>query len=186
MAGRGLVGSLALLLLAGSLAGCTHKRAAGPDNSPPPAAASPSASSRQDIAARKILEAYDGYHRTYDAAASIPDPKAAELTKYIGDPLLSQVRIDLQTLAGNGLQRQGSSKRSPKVTDLLVDATPPVATIQDCYDVTDAHVVNRNTGKRVDPPDQAQRYVVTSQAKFFNEQIGWLIVKSEAERTRPC
>jgi hypothetical protein len=185
MAGRGLIASLALLLLAGSLAGCTGRRAAGPDKSPPSNAASPSASSRQDIAARKILDAYEGYNRVYDAAAAIPDPKA-DLTKYLGDPLLSQVRADLQTLAANGLQRQGSAKTSPKVTDLLLDATPPVATIQDCYDITDAHVVNRSTGKRADPPDQAKRYVVTSQAKYFNESIGWLIVKAEAERTRPC
>jgi hypothetical protein len=135
---------------------------------------------------QKVLAAYEGYHRAYDAAAAIPDPKAADLTKYLGDPLLSQVRVDLQTLASNGLQRQGSAKTSPKVVDVLLDATPPVATIQDCYDITDAHVINRGTGKRADPPDQAKRYVVTSQAKYFNESIGWLIVASEAERGRSC
>jgi hypothetical protein len=170
-----------------TLAACGGGHPTGqPSSSPPAAPSSPSVDPSVAAASEQILAAYNGYHLAYQAAAAVPDPQNAELRKYIGDPLLTQVRQDLNLLKANGLARKGAPKTSPKITELQLGGTPPVGTIQDCYDVSEVHVYNKATGKSADAPNQATRYVVTSQAKFFGGSDGWLIVQSDADRNRAC
>jgi hypothetical protein len=180
-----VVAPAATVLLA--LTGC-DKGAPKAGASSPPASLSPSSTidAAQADANRKVLAAYNGYINAQVAAAAIPDPDSKDLRKYAGDPLLAQMRYDLNLLKTNGLVRQGAPKVAPKVTELQLGATPPVATVEDCYDVSDQHVVNKATGKSADAPGQSKRYIVTSQAKFFGGQDGWLIVQSDADRSRQC
>jgi hypothetical protein len=176
-----------LTAMTATLAACGGHPTGQPSTSPQPAApSSPSVDPSVAAASAQILAAYNGYQLAYQAAGAVPDPQNADLRKYVGDPLLTQVRQDLNLLKANGLARKGAPKTSPKITELQLGATPPVGTIQDCYDVSDVHVYNKATGKPADAPGQATRYVVTSQAKFFGGSDGWLIVQSDADRSRPC
>jgi hypothetical protein len=184
---RAAAGMLAMLTL-GTAAGCTSGTTGSPPPNPTPrsAEATPSAAPSVDVTTTQILATYRSYQDAYQAAAAVPNPDDAELRKYVGDPLLTQVLQDLRLLKTNGLVRRGTPKVSPTVAEAQLTATPPVATIQDCYDVSDVHVVNRTTGKSADAPSQATRYVVMSQAKFFGGPTGWLIVQSDADRSRAC
>ena len=179
---------VALVAAAVTLAGCGggHPQGQASSAPPSPAPSSPSVDPGVAAASERILAAYNGYQLAYQAAGAVPDPQSPELRKYIGDPLLTPVRQDLNLLKANGLMRKGAPKTSPKITELQLGATPPIGTIQDCYDTSDVHVINKATGKSADAPGQATRYVVTSQAKFFGGSNGWLIVQSDADRSRPC
>jgi hypothetical protein len=180
---------VALAMVVAVVAGCGDGQpTAQPSTAPPPSAApaSPSVDPSVAAASAQILAAYNGYQLAFQAAGKVPDPQNADLSRYVGDPLLSQVRQDLTLLKVNGLVRKGAPKTHPEITELQLGATPPVGVIRDCYDVSGVHVVNRATGRSADAPRQATRYVVTSQAKYFGGQRGWLIVTSDADRNRPC
>ena len=171
-----------------AVAACTGKGVSGTPTPTPSAAASltPSVDASVAVASAQILAAYRGYQAAYQSAAAAPNPDDTALLKYIGDPLLTQVRQDLRLLKTNGLVRQGTPKINATVTRVQLTTTPPVAMIQDCYDVSDVHVINKATGKSADAPGQATRYLVTSQAKFFGGSTGWLIVQSDADRNNKC
>lgn len=169
-----------------SLSGCGANKPRTEPSSPLPSALSPSDDPTTAVAVR-ILAVYNGYLVAYRAAVAAPDPnETTELRRYIGDPLLSQVGDTLQLLVNNNLVVQGGPKTNPRITELRVGATPPVATIEDCYDISEQHVLDKATGARKDPPNLALRYQVTYQAKFFDQTIGWLIVQGDAHRDRPC
>jgi hypothetical protein len=185
---RGAAAVALFALLLAFVAACTGKDANhSPTATPLTDAASPTPAVDASVAdaSTRILAAYRGYQTAYQAAAAVPNPQDTALLKYIGDPLLTQVRQDLRLLKANGLLRRGTPKINTTVTVQLT-ATPPVATIQDCYDVSDVHVINKATGKSADAPGQATRYIVTSQAKFFGGSAGWLIVQSNADRNSTC
>lgn len=177
-----------VVLLLGSAGGCRGGDPAGSPTPPPASTISPSPSVDPSIAAAttQILARYRGYQNAYRAAAAAPNADDSALRKYIGDPLLTQVRQDLRLLKANGLVRQGTPHISPAVNEVQLTATPAIASIQDCYDVGDVHVINKATGKSADAPNQATRYRVTSRAKFFGGSTGWLIVQSDADRNSTC
>jgi hypothetical protein len=183
-------GAAALALVALMLvfvAACTGKGATdSPTPSPSAASPTPTADASVADASTQILAAYRGYQTAYKAAAAVPNPTDTALLKYIGDSLLTQVRQDLRLLKANGLVRRGTPKINATVTTVALTATPLVATIRDCYDVSDVHVINKATGKSADAPGQATRYLVTSQAKLFGGSTGWLIVQSNADRKSTC
>ncbi len=177
-----------LLCSAIALVGC------GPDKELPPpiggVSATPTAVPSPDptaAATTQILAAYHGYLAAHRAAGAAPDPaKLEEVKKYVGDPLLSKISDNVQLLSKNNLVVQGGPTVDPKLTELQLGATPPIATIEDCYDITTQRVVDKTTGANRNPPGQALRYRVTSKAKYFGDQLGWLIVEGQAHRDQPC
>jgi hypothetical protein len=186
---RGAAAVALFALLLAFVAACTGRDAThSPTATPLTNAASPTPTVDASVAdaSTRILAAYRGYDTAYQAAAAVPNPQDTALLRYIGDPLLTQVRQDLRLLKANGLVRRGTPKINATVATVQLTATPPVATIQDCYDVSDVHVINKATGRSADAPGQATRYLVTSQAKLFGGSTGWLIVQSNADRNSTC
>ena len=78
------------------------------------------------------LEAYKGMvaTTTREFAADTPDP---DLTTYVYGTAFGFFNSLLQFRIANNIVYQGTPQSNPVVTDVKPDATPPTATIADCY-----------------------------------------------------
>lgn len=155
---------------------------AGPSTTPAATASTPSAG--QD-AETKAMAAYTGFREAYIAAAATADARTADLAKYVGDPLLLETRLALQTQGGQGIVYQGRPTWSARATAVNVSTRPFSVTIEDCLDTTNWTPVYKATGKPAAAGGQALRYVVTSTAQLYDDGR-WLINQSKADRSRSC
>ena len=143
-------------------------------------------SSAADRAAaeKSALDAYAGYLAAARKAESIPDPHYPELKKYLGDPLLTKVRVTIRDIKEHGAMRTGKLISNPRVTAVSLDSVPARVMIQDCIDASGYAMVDKKTGKKV-PGHAAGRYVATATASRYPDGR-WLVDSGVAHRDQPC
>jgi hypothetical protein len=133
----------------------------------------------------KALAAYVGYWEAYVTAAANPGNPAPDLAKFVADPLLTQLRLNLRQYRDNDIVHKGRPTWTPRATEVNTTAAPYTVVIEDCFDSAGWEPVFASTGKSAAAPGQATRYVITSTVKSF-EVHGWLVVESRADRSRSC
>jgi hypothetical protein len=181
-----LLGVVAVSLLL--LTACHSGGSTGSSVSPSSvASASPSPSVDPAVAdaSAKALAAYNGYREAMVTAEANADYNNPDLPKYLADPLLTQAKGDLYQKRQQGLVMIGRPQWSPKVSTVNVSTRPYTVQITDCLDTTNWDTVNKATGKSVAVPGQAKKYIVTSEAKQYDDGR-WLIDQSTADRSRLC
>jgi hypothetical protein len=149
------------------------------------ASPSPSVDPKVADATGKALAAYNGYREAMVAAEAAADYNNQDLPKYVADPLLTQAKGDLYLKQQQGYVMTGRPQWSPQVTTVNVTIRPYTVQITDCLDTTGWDTVNKATGKSVAVPGQAKKYVVTSEAKQYDDGR-WLIDQSTADRSHLC
>ncbi len=133
----------------------------------------------------RLSSAYDGYWRAYVIAGVTGFRCHPDLEKYLADPLLTSVRVELGSTRNGGIIFKGRPRWTPRATAISLDGRPQSVTIEDCFDVDTWEPVFASSGKSALAPGQPKRYVITSTAKRF-EGVGWLLTESTADRSRSC
>jgi hypothetical protein len=174
------------MLMATLLSGCGSN--SEPDATTP-SAASASTSPTVDPAAQEAhagaLAAYNNFREAQLAAFAESDVSGGELPKYVADPLLGELQVELQQNRTQGLIMKGRPKWSPRVVAVSVSARPFTVQMQDCFDTTAWDIVDEDTGRSVAVPGQAKRYLVSVEAALYDDGR-WLIRQATAQRERPC
>lgn len=159
--------SLVALAATAGLAACTADRPA-----PQPSA---------DATRAQVLAVYDGYQRAQLAALLTGDDEAVALAAFTAEPLLSQTRNSIRQMREAGVIGRGEQRWSPRVVELRRTS----ATIEDCADISGWTVVSVRTGDRVPPPpEQPEKFIVTSTAKLLAGE--WSIVGTDGDWSRLC
>jgi hypothetical protein len=125
-----------------------------------------------------VLRAYDGYQASFATALAEGSFESADLKRYVGDPLLSELEMSVDFYRRMGVVHKGQPAWRPTVTELRSTGPDRSATIVDCFDSTAWEPVFRESGESAAAPDQAQRYVITSTATYVQDH-GWLITQSD-------
>jgi hypothetical protein len=163
-------------------AGPSAPASSAPSSAPP---ASPSANAEEAEAQTKAVEAYINLRKAQVAASAKADTSGGDLPKYAADPLLSELRYDLQIKKEQGLVTKGAPKWSVQVTKVNVASRPFAVELEDCFDSTDWQIVFKDTGKSAAVPGQATKYLVRAEATQYDDGR-WLIKSAKADRDRPC
>ncbi|WP_121162266.1 hypothetical protein [Micromonospora pisi] len=138
----------------------------------------------QAAASKAALAAYAGYIDASLEAEKSSNPLHPALKKYLGDPLLTQVRLAIRDAKEHGAMRTGTLISDPQVTDVRLDAVPATASIQDCLDGTGYRLVYIKD-KSVVPGSASGRYLATATATRYPDGR-WLISAGSAHRDQPC
>lgn len=153
---------------------------------PGPSPSTAAASATDDQArseATKVLAAYNGFREQYITAAGTASFDNRLLPSYVADPLLAELRFALRQQSEQGIVYRGRPAWKAQVTKL--DLAGRTAILSDCFDNNSWRAVYKSTGKAVPAPTQAQRYVITSTATYYDNGK-WLIRTSEPDRSRTC
>lgn len=170
------------VLTAAALAGCASEQSATlPPLRVPAATDDPAAAE----AAEAALAAYNGYLAAAEKAEHAADPHHPELKKYLGDPLLTRVRLSIRDAKEHGAVRTGSLTSDPTITDINLDSVPMTVDIQDCLDATNYRMVYADDTDTVVPGTEVGRYLATATATRYDDGR-WLISRGVAHRDQPC
>ena len=150
-----------------------------------PASGSPGADVDTQAATSSALAAYEGFRRSYVAASARADASGKEIRKYVADPLLSELLLDLTTKQDYGLITKGKPTWSPDVTELDTSRSPFVAKIEDCFDDSAWQTVYRASGKNAAVPTKVHRYLVDAVVTQY-DQDRWLVTQAKANREATC
>ncbi|KXK62895.1 hypothetical protein AWW66_06090 [Micromonospora rosaria] len=177
---------LVVIVAVGATAGCGG---AAPEvaDAPPPARPSATAtvSAADEEAAREAaLAAYAGYLDATRAASRESDPRHPELTRYLGDPLLTRVRVTIRQAKENGAMRTGKLVSDPTVTSVSLETDPATVEIQDCLDTTGYRLVYTHN-KKVVPGSRGSRHLATATATRYPDGK-WRINAGAAHQDQPC
>ncbi|MEU4552903.1 hypothetical protein EV382_5335 [Micromonospora violae] len=135
-------------------------------------------------AEKSALDAYSGYLTASRAAGLRSDPRAPELSRFLGDPLLTRVRVSIRQAKEHGAMRTGTLKSDPTVTAVSLDAKPATVDIQDCLDTTGYRLVYAKD-KRPVPGSGGGRHLSTATATRYPDGR-WLINYGATHRDQPC
>lgn len=136
-------------------------------------------------AAAAALAAYTGYLAAAEEAEHEADHNHPDLKKYLGDPLLTQVRLGIREAKEHGAMRTGSLISAPTVTEVNLDSVPVTVVIQDCLDATNYRMVYADDTDKLVPGMQVGRYLATATATRYDDGR-WLISNGAAHRDQPC
>ncbi|MFI7076535.1 hypothetical protein ACIBO1_04470 [Micromonospora sp. NPDC049903] len=139
----------------------------------------------EKAAEKAALAAYAGYLTASRTASRHSDPQHPELTRFLGDPLLTRVRLSLVKARDNGAVSAGTIRSDPAVTSINLDASPPTVEIQDCLDATGYRLVYRSDEKKTVPGTRGSRHLATATAMRYPDGR-WLISTGAAHRDQPC
>ncbi|WP_026322119.1 hypothetical protein [Salinispora fenicalii] len=135
-------------------------------------------------ARKAALAAYSGYLAVAQEASGDSDPHHPELTTYLADPLLTQVRFTIRTAKEHGAIRIGILRSDPVVTAVDVASVPAIVEIQDCLDATDWRLVYAED-ERVVPGSQSTRHLATVTVSRYPDGR-WLVNTGAAHEDQPC
>jgi hypothetical protein len=180
----GILTLAVLLFAAAACDGKEHRATPGPARSSTPSA---SASTDPETAAArsKAIAAYNGFREAQVAAAATSDPTGGDLAKYTADPLLTQLRSDLELKRDQSLITVGRPTWKAEVTVVNVTTRPFTATVQDCFDGTNWTTVNKTSSKPAGVAGQAKKYIVDATVVQYDDGR-WLVTKAQANRERSC
>lgn len=175
-----------------------------PHSSPPPASSSSptamsssaSPASPSDKAAADAAALVRQYFATLDEVRTKPASSLSELnTVAIGTQLAAQTKL-VKEGRQKGLRQVGSTR----ITQLTVQSVNldnsdpsagkvPTVTVDVCWDVSDADLVDKNGQSAVSPdrPDRGwTRYTVANYRWSANPSGGWRIASSQDLKQTPC
>ncbi|GGM20396.1 hypothetical protein [Micromonospora yangpuensis] len=138
----------------------------------------------EQVARKAALAAYAGYLAATRAASRNSDPHHPQLTRYLGDPLLTRVRVTIRETKERGAMRTGKIVSDPTVTSVDLISEPPTVEIQDCLDTTGYRLVYTRNNKVV-PGSGGSRHLATATASRYPDGR-WLIRAGEAHQDQPC
>ncbi|RQW98926.1 hypothetical protein DLJ59_26010 [Micromonospora inaquosa] len=138
----------------------------------------------RQAAEKAALDAYSGYLTASRKAGQRSDPRAPELSRFLGDPLLTRVRVSIREAKEHGAMRTGTLKSDPTVTAVSLDAKPATVEIQDCLDTTGYRLVYAKD-KRPVPGSGGGRHLSTATATRYPDGR-WLINYGKTHRDQPC
>lgn len=191
--GRPTIGRGAILtfvtLLTVTVTGCNNDDTSDLPPPPSPGGTREPASSTIDPVHQAILDVYEGSVQAAVAAQRAGDRDHPDLARYLGGntPALFDVQEGVDRHEARGTLYQGELRVvAAEVTDLELDAEPPVATIEACLDDTDYRLVYREDGSPVPDTEPGGRYSVTSTASRGSDDDRWYIVQSVAHWDEPC
>lgn len=185
---RRAAAAVLVVLAAATAAGCDRDGGGGkpPVNSTSATASvSPSVNAEEAAARTAALAAYNGYREAFIKASATADTNSAELAKYVADPLLTELRLDLQIKRDQGLVTTGRPVWNATVSAANVSVRPFTVQIDDCFDATNWPTVHKANGQPAGVPGQNKKYRVIAEATLYDDGR-WLINSSRAERERPC
>jgi hypothetical protein len=147
--------------------------------------AAPVASAAEEQAARAAaLTAYAGYLEATRVASRTSDPSHPELTRYLGDPLLTRVRVTIRQAKENGAMRTGKMVSDPSVVGVDLVSVPATVELQDCLDTTGYRLVYTRNRKPV-PGARGSRHLATATALRYPDGV-WRINAGVAHEDQPC
>ncbi|MEU1591036.1 hypothetical protein [Micromonospora sp. NPDC005710] len=135
-------------------------------------------------AEKAALDAYSGYLAASRTAGLRSDPRAPELSRFLGDPLLTRVQLSIRDAKEHGAMRTGTLKSDPTVIAVSLDAKPATVEIQDCLDTTAYRLVYAKN-KRPVPGSGGGRHLSTATATRYPDGR-WLINSGATHRDQPC
>ncbi|MET7371550.1 hypothetical protein ACWD8I_07100 [Micromonospora arida] len=138
----------------------------------------------RSAAEKAALDAYSGYLAASRTAGLRSDPRLPELSRFLGDPLLTRVRVSIREAKEHGAMRTGTFKSDPSVTAVSLDAKPATVEIQDCLDTTGYRLVYAKD-KRSVPGSGGGRHLSTATATRYPDGR-WLINYGATHRDQPC
>ncbi|MGP3950852.1 hypothetical protein [Streptomyces sp. 7N604] len=111
--------------------------------------------------------------------------QGTQLTHYTTGAALARAEADVKTLRKAGIVTRGKPISNPRVTAMDMNRRFPMATIQDCLDVSRWVRINGTTGKELLPSQQLflTRYVTVTTAEKWGDR--WMIL-NVAVRARAC
>ncbi|MFD7640484.1 hypothetical protein ACFV4P_07510 [Kitasatospora sp. NPDC059795] len=131
--------------------------------------------------------AVTSYQSWWDVRAEVfqrSNSDGTSLNQYATGNALGEALLSLNRLHDAKLVMTGRPKTSPLLKSLDLNAKPPVATVEDCLDVTDWHQVDATTHEIKDPPQRLSRYPATAVLKKYGNR--WLIADFTREVTKTC
>jgi hypothetical protein len=187
---RGTAGVAALAVALAGCSGAPEPAARADDPSPQALPALPGASidPAEAEAIEEILAAAGGFREVEaDLYANPPTPNIVrrEFSRYLGDPMLSEMVGTLDDMRKAGVVFEGRAVSQPTVVDVDLDATAPTATVRDCVDATTWQPVFQETGDPVPGDDLPDRYLMTLEASLYPEH-GWLFYDFAMEVDTQC
>ncbi len=180
------VGFAAMIALGLSVTACGGDSG---DGLPPPA--SPPADTPAqtiDPEHQQILDVYYGSVDAMVAAQAAGDPDYPDLANYflVGAAALMNVESGIQHNNLRGTYYLGDLKVvSATVTEVDLEAEPPVAVIEACLDYSNYLLVHREDDSRVPGVEPPGRHPVTNQAVLGTDGF-WYIATSETHWTESC
>jgi hypothetical protein len=108
-----------------------------------------------------------------------------EFSPYLGDTMLSEMVGTLDDLRQAGVVFEGRAASYPTAVDVVLEATPPSATVRECVDATSWRPVFQETGDPVPGDTLPDRFVMTLEAIVYPEH-GWLFYDFAMEVDTPC
>ncbi|MFV2102458.1 hypothetical protein [Micromonospora sp. LOL_024] len=138
-----------------------------------------------EAAEKAALAAYAGYLTASRSASRRSDPQEPELTRFLADPLLTRVRLNLRQAREHGAVSTGTLRsEDPTVVSVDLDAEPPTVEIQDCVDASGYRLVYLDDEKVV-PGTRGSRHLATATATRYPDGR-WLISTGAAHQDQPC
>jgi hypothetical protein len=187
---RGTAGVAALAVALAGCSGAPEPAARADDPSPQALPALPDASvdPAEAEAIEEILAAADGFREVEaDLYADPPTPNIVrrEFSRYLGDPMLSEIVGTLDDMRKAGVVFEGRAVSQPAVVEVDIDATAPTASVRDCVDATSWRPVFQETGDPVPGDSLPDRFVMTLEASLYPEH-GWLFYDFAMEVDTQC
>ncbi|GHJ10780.1 hypothetical protein TPA0907_51470 [Micromonospora humidisoli] len=176
--------SCLVVAVVAALAGCADPPETTSAPAPRPASDDRRPTEAEQAAERAALAAYAGYLEASREASRDSDPRHPKLTRFLGDPLLTRVRVAIDDARRHGAVRTGTLTSQPSVTSVSLDGDPPTVEIQDCLDATGYRLVYRKD-KRVVPGSAGTRHLATATATRYPDGR-WLINSGAAHEDQPC
>ncbi|MFJ8686185.1 hypothetical protein [Micromonospora wenchangensis] len=176
--------SCLVVAVVAALAGCADPPETTSVPAPRPASDDRRPTEAEKAAERAALAAYAGYLEASREASRDSDPFYPKLTRFLGDPLLTRVRVAIDDARRHGAIRTGTLKSEPSVTSVSLDGRPATVEIQDCLDATGYRLVYRKD-KRVVPGSAGTRHLATATATRYPDGR-WLINSGAAHEDQPC
>ncbi|MGW4380210.1 hypothetical protein [Kitasatospora sp. NPDC004531] len=138
----------------------------------------------EGIEAHNAVTAYQSWWDVRSQVFERSNSDGTSLSQYATGNALSDAQLSLNRLHDAKLVMTGRPKTAPVVKNLDLKANPPVATIDDCLDVTDWHQIDPATRQTKDPAQRLSRYPATAVLKKYGNR--WLIADITREVTKTC
>ncbi|MCX4417807.1 hypothetical protein OOK43_31715 [[Kitasatospora] papulosa] len=182
------LGTAVVLSLA--LTGCGSGGDAKPSATTTAASSAPAASESpaDPHAATKaaVLASYTSMWVEQMKAYRVASPDGTKLDDFATLDALSAFERDLAHMKKNHTVIRGGLGHQPEVTALDVDAKLPMATVEDCIDLSQWQTLDTKTNKPIPlPTAQPLRYVATATVERWDDNR-WMVTEYEPDGTRTC
>ncbi|MER7141005.1 hypothetical protein ACIQGA_34395 [[Kitasatospora] papulosa] len=182
------LGTAVVLSLA--LTGCGSGGDAKPSATTTAASSAPAASESpaDPHAATKaaVLASYTSMWAEQMKAYRVASPDGTKLDDFATLDALSAFERDLAHMKKNHTVIRGGLGHQPEVTALDVDAKLPMATVEDCIDLSQWQTLDTKTNKPIPlPTAQPLRYVATATVERWDDNR-WMVTEYEPDGTRAC